>query len=63
MLLTNTERAHFGIIAAVLLIGAALDTSLFALLVVGGLGYAAATGNCIGRPYVEQLLEKLGIDK
>lgn len=62
-MLTNTERAHFGLIALVLLLGAALDTSLLALLVVGGLGYAAATGNCLGRPYVEQLLEKFGIDK
>jgi hypothetical protein len=63
MLLSKVERAHFAIIAAVLLVGALMGTSILALLVVAGLGYAAVTGNCLGRPYVEQLLDKLGVEK
>lgn len=60
-MLSNTERAHFAILAALCLVGAKFG--IVALLVAAGLGYAAVTGTCLGRPYVEQLLDKLGIDR
>lgn len=60
-MLTNTERARFALIAIICLIG--MELSFLLLLPIVGLGYAAVTGNCPGTPYIEQLLEKLGIDK
>jgi hypothetical protein len=62
-MLTNTERAQFGIIAAVCLLSAVTGIGFFALLVAGLAGYGAVTGTCLGTPYVEKLLDKLGVDR
>ena len=58
--MTNTERAHFALIALICLIG--MKAPIFLLIPIVGLGYAAVTGNCLGLPLIEKALTKLGID-
>lgn len=62
-MLSNVERAHFGVIAAVLVIGLLADAGIFALLVAGLTGYAAVTGTCLGQTYIEKAMDALGITK
>jgi hypothetical protein len=59
--MSNTQRAHFALIAFICLLG--MKFSILLWLPVIGLGVAAATGTCYGLPIVEKVLEKFGIEK
>ena len=63
--MSNTLRATFGTISAIIALGMMLSDgpSLILWLPVLGLGFAAATGNCLLMPVVAKVLQKLDIER
>lgn len=63
--ISNTLRALFGTVAAVILLGMMLSdgASLLLWLPVLGLGFAAATGKCFMLPVIDKVLHKLNIER